>query len=431
MKNPGRSREIAFGKKNLPVTFPENSIDLSILDPSPGMNRTLFRESLSRFLNKHPLDLSRPVIVVTDKTRLCDYPVYLPPLIAVLKQYGMHPKSLRFIIAYGTHPVQSDEESRQLYGDTYDSFPFIHHDCDDIKLFVDLGTTSRGTPIRFRKDIMEASAVITMGPIVHHYFAGYGGGRKLLFPGCGEKKAIYKNHSLYLDEKGLSTGCQPGILKNNPLAEDLAEIAARKSADMAIHGILDSHGHVCNMLVSNSVQEYHKACAIHGQHCEIETEPFDLVIASCGGFPKDINFIQSHKAIHNSAMFVKDGGLLIVYSECRDGIGSETFLPWFRMGSFEKAFEALEKNYQGNGGTALAMMTKLKRIRIGMVTNLDAETCRLIGVEKWLNHEVEKLLDSTETTPAWISNGSLLVKKESKRKNTVLHGRKCHLSGLK
>jgi nickel-dependent lactate racemase len=375
------------------------------------MDRDLFSENLSRFLNKHPLDLSRPVIVVTDKTRLCDYPVYLPPLIAVLKQYGMPPENLRFIIAYGTHPVQSDEESRQLYGDTFDSFPFIHHDCDDIKLFVDLGTTSRGTPIRFRRDIMEASCVITMGPIVHHYFAGYGGGRKLLFPGCGERKAIYKNHSLYLDEKGLAAGCQPGSLKNNPLAEDLAEIAAGRPADMAIHGILDSHGHICNMLVGNSVQEYFEACSTHGQHCEIKTARFDLVIASCGGFPKDINFIQSHKAIHNSAMFVKDGGLLIIYSKCRDGIGSETFLPWFRMGSFEKAFQALGENYQGNGGTALAMMTKLKRIRIGMVTDLDSETCRLIGVEKWQHHKVQELLNTTETAPAWISNGSLLVKK--------------------
>ncbi|WP_457576668.1 lactate racemase domain-containing protein [Desulfomarina sp.] len=411
MKDTGRSREIAFGKDILPVTVPANSIELNISDPSPAMNRTLFTGNLSSFLKTHPLDLSRPVIIVTDKTRLCDYPVYLPPLIAVLEQYGMHPKNLRFIIAYGTHPVQSDGESRQLYGNTFDRFPFIHHNCDDRKLFADLGTTSRGTPIRFRKDILEASCVITMGPIVHHYFAGYGGGRKLLFPGCGERKAIYKNHSLYLEETGLATGCQPGRLKNNPLAEDLAEIASRKPADMAIHGILDSNGHVCNLLIGNSVQEYFNGCAVHGQHCEIESELFDLVIASCGGFPKDINFIQSHKAIHNSAMFVKDGGLLIIYSECRDGIGSGTFLPWFRMGNFEKAFEALAENYRGNGGTALAMMTKVKRIRIGMVTSLDAETCRLIGVEKWQHHEVEKLLASTETASAWISNGSLLVKK--------------------
>ena len=82
-------------------------------------------------------------------------------------------------------------------------------------------------------------------------------------------------------------------------------------------------------------------------------------------------------------MFVRDGGLLLIYGECRDGIGSKTFLPWFTMGSFAAAFKELSRHYQGNGGTALAMMTKLQRIRIGMVTGLDDETCRLIGMERW------------------------------------------------
>ena len=41
---------------------------------------------------------------------------------------------------------------------------------------------------------------------------------------------------------------------------------------------------------------------------------YDLVLASCGGFPKDINLIQSHKAIHNAAAFVRDGGRLVMLS---------------------------------------------------------------------------------------------------------------------
>ena len=118
---------------------------------------------------------------------------------------------------------------------------------------------------------------------------------------------------------------------------------------------------------------------------------FDIVLASCGGYPKDINFIQSHKALHNAAMFVRDGGLLLLYGECRDGIGSTTFLPWFEMGSFAAAFNELSRNYQGNGGTALAMMTKLQRIRIGMVTGLDEATCRLIGMERWSHESVRQL----------------------------------------
>ena len=58
-----------------------------------------------------------------------------------------------------------------------------------------------------------------------------------------------------------------------------------------------------------------EACETHGKNCEIPPAAFDIVVASCGGYPKDINFIQSHKAVHNAAMFVRDGGLLLLYAE--------------------------------------------------------------------------------------------------------------------
>lgn len=407
------SFKIPFGEQKLQTNFPAGSVELSINEPIRTINETLFRSRLKCFLQENSLDLSDPIIVVTDKTRLCGYPLYLPLLIEILQKHGMQPESLRFIIAYGTHPPQNDEESKKLYGQTFDNFSFSHHDCHDRDLFVELGTTSRGTPIRFRRDLLEASAVITMGPIVHHYFAGYGGGRKLLFPGCGERQAIYKNHGLYLDtvQKTLAPYCQPGIIKNNPLAEDLFEIASKKPADLAIHGILDSHGQITDMLFGNSWEIYEKGCTMHGSNCEVQSESFDLVVASAGGFPKDINFIQSHKAIHNASMFVKDGGRLIFYGECCDGIGSTTFLPWFEMGDYAKAFKQLSRNYKGNGGTALSMMTKLQRIRIGMVTKLDDKTCSLIGVEKLHHRQVEKLLAETEIKSAWIASAGLVVKK--------------------
>jgi nickel-dependent lactate racemase len=413
MNNRQTTFAIPLGKKILETTFPASTTALSVREPEQIMDNRLFCSRLNSFLQKNPLDLAQPIIVVTDKTRLCGYPRYLPLLIKTLTAHGMQQDDLRFIIAYGTHPPQSDRESRELYGSPFDDFPFSHHDCRDRDLFIDLGTTSRGTPIRFRRDLMEASAVITMGPVVHHYFAGFGGGRKLLFPGCGERQAIYKNHGLYLDgpAKTLAGNCQPGVMKNNPLAEDLFEVSAEKWADLAIHGILDSHGSITDMLFGNSRKDYEKSCAIQAENYELDSGEFDLVIASAGGFPKDINFIQSHKAIHNAAMFVKDEGKLIIYSECRDGIGSTTFLPWFALQDYDRAFEQLCHNYEGNGGTALSMMNKLQRIRIAMITSLDEETCRAIGVEKLHHHQVEKLLAETKTKPAWIANGSLTVKK--------------------
>jgi nickel-dependent lactate racemase len=406
---------IGYGSEKLPLFLPEHAIKLGVNDPEKKIRPTIFSERLRAFLNERPLDLSNPVIVVADKTRLCGYPEYLPILIQELESRGMVADTLKFIISYGTHPAQSREECLAAYGDIYDRHTFIHHDATDRAAFTELGNTAKGTPIRLRKDLLQASAIITMGAVCHHYFAGYGGGRKLIFPGCGEKQSIYANHELFLDRERhcLSSGCQPGNMEDNPLADDLFEVESYLPAHLSIHGLLDSHGELCDLLVGVGRQIFAEACRLQGESCEIQSPQFDIVVASCGGFPKDINFIQAHKAIHNSSMFVKDGGLLLVYCECRDQIGSVTFLPWFEKGSFEKAFEQLKDNYEGNGGTALAMMTKTQRIRIGLVTSISAEILKIIGVEQWDHNMVCDYISTIDTsqTIACISNASLLVKK--------------------
>lgn len=405
--------QIPYGRVTLEGFLPEGTKTLTINEPEHRLTPEKFQAALCNYLIQNALDLTDTVVVVADKTRVCGYPAYLPLLTEVLQKNGLKEGGLRFIIAYGTHPRQSDKECLQCYGSIYTQYPFIHHNCLDSESFADCGTTSRGTPIRHRRDLMEASCVITMGPICHHYFAGYGGGRKLIFPGCGERDSIYTNHSLYLDNINncLSTHCQPGVLKGNPIAEDLFEIEEKNPADLAIHGILNSHGQLNDIIVGAGKNSFLEACSIHGELCESSAPAFPVVLASCGGFPKDINFIQSHKAIHNAAMFVEDGGTLIVYSELRDGIGSKTFLPWFGKGGFEKAFTQLSCGYEGNGGTALAMMTKNMRIKIILVTELEENICNVVGVQKWSHSQVFSFIKTATSPIGYIPNASLLVRK--------------------
>jgi nickel-dependent lactate racemase len=408
---------IGYGNESLPLFTPEHASLLEVNDPEKTVTPETFILCLRSAIQNQNLDLSRPVIVVADKTRLCGYPKYLPLLIDELVAQGMDTAALKFIIAYGTHPPQTREECLAAYGEIYDTYTFIHHDASDKNIFTEVAVTQKKTPVRMRKDLLEASAIITMGAVCHHYFAGYGGGRKLIFPGCGEKESIYANHSLFLDadNQKLASGCQPGNLSGNPLADDLFEVEEHLPAHLSIHGLLDSHGTLCNLLVGSGRKLFDEACGAQGNSCEISSEQFDTVVASCGGFPKDINFIQAHKAIHNSAMFVKDGGLLLVYCECRDGVGSTTFLPWFDKGSFETSFTLLAENYEGNGGTALAMMTKLQRIRIGLVTSINPELLTKIGVERWDHNQVCEHIANVhqEESIACIPNASLLVKKSS------------------
>ena len=409
----GQTIELKYGRRKISLPLSDRTDIFQIHEPDKKITPSLFATRLREELERLNPDLSDIAIVVGDKTRLCGYPEYLPVLISTLENFGADPDRMTLFIAYGTHALQTDKECLEAYGDSYQNVRFIHHDCMDDKCFVNSGKTSRGTSVLIRRDIVETGFLITFGAVSHHYFAGYGGGRKLIFPGLGQKESIYQNHGLFLDKKRqtLSPCCQSGVLDKNPLAEDLAEFETFCPADLAIHGILDSKGQVCDLLPGVGTDHFQNACVEHGKHCEVAvTRDYDLVIASCGGYPKDINFIQSHKAIEHASKFVRNNGMLIILAECQDGVGSKTFLPWFEMGSWKNAFDRLAQNYEGNGGTALSMMAKLKRIRILMVTQLSDSICKTIGVEKIFLDQVKLLVKRSTGSVAAIPNAGILVR---------------------
>ncbi len=404
--------ELKYGAKKLVFSLPNGSVLLDIKEPEKTIDPGQFEASLKLLINPPDKKSIKVAVVISDKTRLCGYVTYLPVLLEVLKNKGVNKEDIFIYIAYGTHPAQTEEESLNSYGNIYHEYTFIHHDCNDKEVFTELGKTSRGTPVRIRKDIIEAGMIITFGAISHHYFAGFGGGRKLLFPGLGEKQSIYHNHSLFLDRdtRKLAVNCQPGVLNNNPIAEDLAEINAMFPSYLSIHGILNSKGEVCQFKFGTTYDDFLDACSIHDRYFRTDQgEQYDTVVASAGGYPKDINFIQSHKAVHNAASFVKDGGNLVILAECKDGIGTNSFLPVFKNGDWNTTFDTLINHYEGNGGTALAMMAKTRRINIHMMTELDNSTCSLIGVKKTDLQKAEELANA-EKNCAVIANASMLVK---------------------
>jgi nickel-dependent lactate racemase len=404
---------LRFGKEILSFTVQEDAISLKIREPDFNITEDSFKTSFYKLLDSGNHDFSNTGVVLSDKTRLCDYPLYLPWLLDVLENAGADPQNITFYIAYGTHPRQKEEESINSYGDTFNRYRFVHHDCKDSDVFENLGTTSQGTNVLVRKDIIKSTLILTFGAISHHYFAGFGGGRKLLFPGLAEKNAIYHNHSLFLNfrSKKLEEGCQPGKLAGNPVAEDLKEINDMLPQRISVHGILNSKGKVCQFQFGNSYNDFERACKVHDHFFRSKSNrQFDMVIASSGGYPKDINFIQAHKSVHHSAAFVKDGGTLIVLAECRDGIGTNTFLPLFRESSWNQMFDLLSRKYEGNGGTALAMKAKSNRIHIYMLTNLDEKTCNLMGSIKSDQYQISKLLANHKGSLAVIDNASMLIR---------------------
>jgi len=361
-----------------------------------------------------PLPASGTVaIVVSDKTRLCDYPLCLPLLTFALMKSGIKKNNIVFFIAYGTHARQTDAECLAAYGRTYNTFRFIHHDARDPSGLTTLSKTSFGTDITIRKDILDYDHIISFGAILHHYFAGFGGGRKLFFPGLAGYDAILQNHKLFLNfnNRSLHPLCRSGNLDTNPVALDLEEINHRLPERLEIHAILNTKGKICEIITGKSYDEFRQACKRYDTfYRSEEAGAFDLVIASAGGYPKDINLIQSHKAIHNAASFVRDGGQLILFAECRDGIGNSRFPELFRLGGFTGIFDAMEKHYENNGVTALSLISKTNRICIHMVTSLNPETCSLMNLTKISPGQAQEIINNETGKIAVIENASMIYR---------------------
>jgi nickel-dependent lactate racemase len=110
------------------------------------------------------------------------------------------------------------------------------------------------------------------------------------------------------------------------------------------------------------------------------TEKCDLVIASCGGFPKDINLIQAHKSMEYAIQALKDGGVLILLAECRDGFGNASFFNWFRYKWLNEFETALRKQYEINGQTAFSLLQKALRFRIILVSLLPDHQVEEMGM---------------------------------------------------
>src|SRR5690606_23943652 len=94
----------------------------------------------------------------------------------------------------------------------------VNHDGHRPDHLVEVGVTSRGTPVRVHRCVLDADLVIATGCIRPHYLAGFGAGVKAIFPGLGEATAIRINHRLKT-----APGSVAGVFVGNPCRDDLEE----------------------------------------------------------------------------------------------------------------------------------------------------------------------------------------------------------------
>ncbi|RKY23833.1 MAG: nickel-dependent lactate racemase, partial [Planctomycetota bacterium] len=218
-------------------------------------------------------DVVRPgseiVIVVSDATRRTAADVILPPLMDILNEYGVKDDDITILIAYGAHEQHSPDEIRALLGATVTSRinNIEHHDCYDEHMLIPLGETSLGVPVAINRIVLESDLVIATGAVNYHYFAGYGGGRKAIVPGCAAYETILANHRLTLSDMADVTGplnpyCDSGVLDENPVHETALEAARMVKNVFLLNVVLNAAGEVCGIFAGDLDAAHREACGM-------------------------------------------------------------------------------------------------------------------------------------------------------------------------
>lgn len=315
-------------------------------------------------------------LIVNDPTRVANSHFFLPILLDELNEAGIPDEDMHIVFALGTHRLMSEEEMAGEVGPIVAKrVKMFNSDCKDEAQFKYFGTTSRGTPVYFNQLVTEADHIICTGSVVHHFFSGFGGGRKAMLPGVSAYETVRRNHSLMLDPNAVI-----GKLTGNPIYHDQVEGVEMCRPSFLLNVVLNEKKEFLKVFAGDYI-EAHLACCklvdeVYGARVRKEA---DLVIASCGGYPKDINVYQLQKTMDNAWCAVREGGVVIILGECVEGSGSQTYENAMRQYRTPEQVEAaIRANFQIGAHKAYAVTRLMKKAEFILVSSLDAQLAGLL-----------------------------------------------------
>jgi nickel-dependent lactate racemase len=354
----------------VPATSPEEIINTALDACQPAINSFKPGEKV--------------VIVTSDVTRYTASEIYLPLLVERLYRQGISDRDIEILIALGIHRPQTPHEHEKILGALFGRIRVIDHDCDNSAELVSIGRTSNGIDVRINRTAVEADRLILTGVIGFHYFAGFGGGRKSVLPGIASRQACMDSHFAVLNPghgSGKNLHAVTGNLEDNPVHQAMSEACALAAPAFILNTVLAPDKRIIAAFAGHWREAHEEGCRFYLEHFTFPVrEKAQMVIVSCGGFPKDINLIQAHKSMEYAAQALKDGGVMILLAECRDGFGNSTFFNWFRHKQLDQFEATLREKYEINGQTAYSILQKSQRFKIILVSEFPCRQVEEMGM---------------------------------------------------
>jgi nickel-dependent lactate racemase len=338
--------QIPYGNVQLPIQVPDENV-LGICQPNLVQRKDEYDTVLQAL--EHPInspslldflaDARNVLIIVNDATRPT-------PTIKVLETISDHIQQaeVSFIIATGNHRGPTEDEFQFTLGPFYKIYKdrvHVHAACRDEDM-VYLGTSERGTEIYINRLGVESDKLMIIGSVEPHYFAGYTGGRKSFIPGIAAYRTIEQNHKYALLPQARLLE-----LSGNPVHEDMIDVLniIKDKEIFSIQTVLDRERRIYAATAGDIHTSFDAAIGKANEVYAVDIPGKADIVVSVAPYPMDINLYQSQKALETGKLALNPGGILIMVSQCRDGIGDETFMEL--LSSVKNAHEVLERIQAG------------------------------------------------------------------------------------
>ncbi len=384
--------DVPFGKDTVPLEVPDSAEvvypnEVEVRDEGQVLAGALAEPVNAPTFAEFIGGPGKTLVIVNDATR----PTPTARVLSLIRD-ELSGADCSYIVATGAHRASTDEELGEIFGDMLGDVRdrVIMHDANAEEDMVHIGTSKNGTEMYVNKAGVEADKIVIVGSVEPHYFGGYTGGRKAFLPGIASRHTITQNHKYALRPEARALA-----LDGNPVHEDMID-ALKTIEDKAIFSImtvLDGEHRIYATTAGHIHDSFYAAIDdANDVFCVPVSGEADIVV-SVAPYPMDIDLYQSQKALDNGKLAMAPGGILIMVSKCRMGVGDEAFLDLLASSSTpQETLAKLESDYKLGWHKAGKMAEIAVKGEMWGVTDLEDETVSKAFIKPY--HDLQEAFDA-------------------------------------
>jgi nickel-dependent lactate racemase len=154
----------------------------------------------------------------------------------------------------------------------------------------------------------------------------------------------------------------------------------------SIQTVLDPHHRIYAASAGHLNDSFYAAIDRANEVFSVKIKEQADIVVTVAPYPMDIDLYQSQKALENGKPALKENGIMILVSKCRDGVGPDSFLKLLSSASTPiEVLKKIDEGYKLGFHKAARIVETAMKGEIWAVTNLDDETVKKAFMKPLLN----------------------------------------------